>query len=557
MLDDHAMPASDAELIAALRKSESDAPVDELYRRHRSAVLAYARACCRDLHTAEDLTSEAFARALQAVRTGGGPEAAWRPYLLTIVRRTAADWARTARRTELSPDFEQWLANAPGTPEAESSEEQMLRLEDNSLILRAFRSLPERWQTVLWHTAVEEEQVAKVGTLLGMSASAVSSLASRAREGLREAYLAVHAENGSDSVECRHYSSLLGAAVRRVGRRTNKDLERHLAACERCRSALREVSYLNERLGSALPGGVMLWGASAYGAARSSEAGAHASTATAFGAADTGAAVPHGTGWWAKAKGSPLRSGAVAGSFVAALGAAVLVVPMPFGDGGEEPVYLPPVRAESRPPTIAATPTPTATPTTKPSPTASPTRTTSPRLAAPPPMPSKKPKPSPTLGVLGVARWSGRLQSAQFGGMCVEPAGTTVVQSSCDDGKEQVWQLVAFEEAPHYGWLRNAATGKCIDYTGPVERDKNTGRTQQIRPKTGPCRTDGRGQLFDLAGRGDDSYYVKTRQGGPWDRMQLGMEHWTSRERPADGTPVVITYNYYDVPALRYRTDCP
>ncbi|NUK13351.1 RNA polymerase subunit sigma-24, partial [Streptomyces lunaelactis] len=76
---DSTVPLTDAELTAAVRELVSDAPVEEVYRRHRSAVLSYARTCCRDPHTAEDLVSEAFARTLQAVRAGGGPEAAWRP----------------------------------------------------------------------------------------------------------------------------------------------------------------------------------------------------------------------------------------------------------------------------------------------------------------------------------------------------------------------------------------------------------------------------------------------------------------------------------------------
>ncbi|MFD4032610.1 RNA polymerase sigma factor [Streptomyces sp. NPDC058637] len=46
--------------------------VEELYRRHADVVLAYARACCRDPHTAEDMASEAFTRTVQAVRDGQG-----------------------------------------------------------------------------------------------------------------------------------------------------------------------------------------------------------------------------------------------------------------------------------------------------------------------------------------------------------------------------------------------------------------------------------------------------------------------------------------------------
>ncbi|WP_369208888.1 hypothetical protein [Streptomyces sp. PU-14G] len=80
-------------------------------------------------------SSEAFARTLQAVRSGGGPTEAWRPYLLTAVRRTAAAWSETARRTELAPDFDRWLFEPPAGSHlsqsaGESAEERMLRQED-------------------------------------------------------------------------------------------------------------------------------------------------------------------------------------------------------------------------------------------------------------------------------------------------------------------------------------------------------------------------------------------------------------------------------------------
>ncbi|MEV6315356.1 sigma-70 family RNA polymerase sigma factor [Streptomyces sp. NPDC051776] len=393
MPKDHEMSPSDAELTAQIRTSQSSQAVDELYRRHKPAVLSYALACCRDPHTAEDLMSEAFTRTLQAVRSGGGPEAAWRPYLLTVVRRTAADWAGTERRTELSPDFEQWLERGSHVPDEESGEERILRLEDNSLVLRAFRSLPERWQAVLWYTAVEEEPSARVGVLLGVSASGVNSLASRAKEGLREAYLTAHVEGGSDTDECRHYSSLLGAAVRRVGRRTNKDLERHLASCERCRGALLELTYLNERLGSVLPAGVLLWGGSAYVAARLAEAGASAGGALAPGVLQ--GSLPHdgGTGLWTWAKGAPLASGAVAGSIVAAVGLGVLVTP--WGGGRDDREALPSVVQHEPTMTIFEPQTPvtlTATPSAGTS-SAKPER--KPRPAGKAPAEPGVPKPAP------------------------------------------------------------------------------------------------------------------------------------------------------------------
>ncbi|MYR66660.1 MULTISPECIES: hypothetical protein [unclassified Streptomyces] len=46
---------------------------------------------------------------MRAVRDGKGPNDAWRPYLLAVVRHTAADWADQARRVDLAPGFGAWL----------------------------------------------------------------------------------------------------------------------------------------------------------------------------------------------------------------------------------------------------------------------------------------------------------------------------------------------------------------------------------------------------------------------------------------------------------------
>ncbi|WP_139058534.1 RNA polymerase sigma factor, partial [Streptomyces prasinopilosus] len=236
---------SDALLTSAVREDGDAGAIEELYRRHAPAVLAYARTCCRDPHTAEDLASEAFTRTVRTVRDGKGPDEAWRPYLLAVVRHTAARWARQDRRVDLSPGFGEWLDAAAGAGGAEqdlvsrepSGEERVVRAEDSGMVAAAFRALPERWRAVLWYGVVEEEPAARVGTLLGLTPSGVASLTARAREGLREAYLAVHAEQGAAEEECRRYSDRLAAAVRRSRPRRDALLDRHLERCGRCRSA--------------------------------------------------------------------------------------------------------------------------------------------------------------------------------------------------------------------------------------------------------------------------------------------------------------------------------
>ena len=48
---------------------------------------------------------------------------------------------------------------------------------EQSLAMQAFRSLPERWQAVLWHTTVEEESPSQVAPLFGLTPNATAVLA--------------------------------------------------------------------------------------------------------------------------------------------------------------------------------------------------------------------------------------------------------------------------------------------------------------------------------------------------------------------------------------------
>lgn len=72
-----------------------------------------------------------------------------------------------------------------------------------SLADAAFATLPERWRIVLWHLEVMDESPAEVAPLLGMTPDGVATLAHRAREELRRAYLErVHYAPRSDSTRC-------------------------------------------------------------------------------------------------------------------------------------------------------------------------------------------------------------------------------------------------------------------------------------------------------------------------------------------------------------------
>ncbi|WP_141707738.1 RNA polymerase sigma factor, partial [Streptomyces sp. PpalLS-921] len=233
---------SDAQLLQRMRAGD-DRAYEELFRRHSEAVRRYARTCCRDAHTADDLTAEVFARTLQAVRGGKGPEQAVRAYLMTAVRHVAAAWTKSAKREQLVDDFAVFAAQA--TRSAELSETDTVDLgadvramheADRSMAMQAFRSLPERWQAVLWHTTVEEESPSEVAPLFGLTANATAVLAVRAREGLKQAYLQAHVSQAlTAGGDCARYADRLGAHARGGLRvRAERGLSKHLEECAKC-----------------------------------------------------------------------------------------------------------------------------------------------------------------------------------------------------------------------------------------------------------------------------------------------------------------------------------
>ncbi|MFD8015589.1 sigma-70 family RNA polymerase sigma factor, partial [Streptomyces sp. NPDC059762] len=266
------LPASDADLIARMRDGD-DSAYEELFRRHSDAVRRYARTCCRDAHTADDLTAEVFARTLQAVRGGAGPEQAVRAYLMTTVRRVGASWAKTQKREHLVEDFAVFAADAARSSEVSDQDTMDLGAEvramqeaEQSLAMQAFRSLPERWQAVLWHTTVEEESPSEVAPLFGLTANATAVLASRAREGLKQAYLQAHVSQAlTAGGDCARYADRLGAYARGGLRmRAERGLRKHLDECAKCRVAAGELAHVNAGIPALLPVAVIGWFAAGY-----------------------------------------------------------------------------------------------------------------------------------------------------------------------------------------------------------------------------------------------------------------------------------------------------
>ncbi len=141
-------------------------------------------------------------------------------------------------------------------------------VHERTTLARAFAALPERWQTFLWLSFVDDADRGEIATILGINVGSVSALGYRAREGLRRAYLDAHLRD-APTPECAEVWPLLAGAVRGGlgadpagrGRRA------HSPTCEHCRAAVAELEAVNTRFGAVLAPIVLGAAAPAYLAA--------------------------------------------------------------------------------------------------------------------------------------------------------------------------------------------------------------------------------------------------------------------------------------------------
>ena len=244
-------PATDAELISRYRDDRDEDVFDELGERHVEAARRLAgQLTCND-EAAENLLAEAFEVARAELVRGDGPDLAFRPYLLALVRDVAASWASDGKRLLLADGYDALAASRDG-------------VDEDSLAARAFARMPERWRVALWHTAVEGESPANIAPLLGLSPAAVNTLVQRARDGLRRVYLQADLDDDVPR-ECHEMRDLLADEARgRLSRKDRTALDEHIDGCDRCRAVARDVEEIDAHLGELVGGAVLGPFAAAY-----------------------------------------------------------------------------------------------------------------------------------------------------------------------------------------------------------------------------------------------------------------------------------------------------
>ncbi|CAN7210978.1 sigma-70 family RNA polymerase sigma factor [Microbacterium foliorum] len=368
-----ASEVSDDELVLATRAGDSRA-FGVLWDRHSPAALRAARSITSSIDP-EDLVSEAFAKTFSAIRNGGGPTDAFRPYIFAAVRSAAATWGGKQKDVVAL----EYIDELP----VEHTDDSLDLLSDKALLTAAFKDLPERWRTLLWYLEVEGMKPREIAPLMGMTPNAVSVLAARAREGFKLAWLQAHiAESGRDP-ECRWTCERIVAQGRKrhVARADRARFDAHLERCTRCTMASAEIERASSKLRAVLLP-VVIGGPAAAAYSAGSPAPAMAASMTGW--------MPRGTSQWLVVGGSVAAATAVVA--VAAVATQLAPVGSPDADESSALVVASPAPIESPASAVAPAPVDSPAPVESPAPT-------EPPIEAEPPVepqpPASVPEPQP------------------------------------------------------------------------------------------------------------------------------------------------------------------
>ena len=151
---------------------------DELYATSRDAVYGFVLARCGDPSLAEEITADAFINAWKHMFATG--ESLGTGWVITAARRRLIDHWR--RRSVLQDRISTLAATARNSPH------ESLLESDDSRILEALQSLPDRQRAVVALRYLDEFSVSEIAETLSVTYKTVESLLSRGRSSLRTAY---------------------------------------------------------------------------------------------------------------------------------------------------------------------------------------------------------------------------------------------------------------------------------------------------------------------------------------------------------------------------------
>ena len=163
---------------AAERHEAGAGTFEGVYRAHHRDVYRYVVLSLRGSDDVEDVVADTFQRAFVAWRSGHGPAGRPLPWLLVIARRIVIDRWRRDR-------FIRWLPIAGRSADPADPDDPGRRTEFWLWLEALARVLPPRQREVVFLRYQRDLTDDEIGEILGISASGVRSLVSRALAQLR------------------------------------------------------------------------------------------------------------------------------------------------------------------------------------------------------------------------------------------------------------------------------------------------------------------------------------------------------------------------------------
>jgi RNA polymerase sigma-70 factor (ECF subfamily) len=238
---------SDAGLLEAARRGDAKS-LEKLLERHQDQVYRFGMKMCRDPEDARDVLQDTLLAMARSVRDFRG-KSSISTWLYSIARGFCI---KKRRRSKFAPAAERSLesesiaeASALADP-ARSPDEQLAGKEVRQALERAVGELEPMYREVLVLRDVEGLSALEVAEVLGLGVPAVKSRLHRARASVRERVapllgipvLPAAAQRGGcpDVLDLlsRHLEGEISAGV-------CAEMERHVAACGRCRGACESL----------------------------------------------------------------------------------------------------------------------------------------------------------------------------------------------------------------------------------------------------------------------------------------------------------------------------
>lgn len=221
---------TDEALLAAWRDGDTNS-LEELYRRHKAALLGFCALRTGDMQGAEDAVQDIFVKVQDY---DGPPIKHVRAWLFAIARNTVVDRARKSRviHTDASLDALKDVVIAPEDTAV------LEALDVTSNVFVALRRLPARDRRALVMREFRDMSSQEIGDEFGMRPGAVDVMLCRARAAFGRAY----AEVCELPLACRQTTELIyrefGSGITDQRR---QEMLAHTAACERCAAEHRRA----------------------------------------------------------------------------------------------------------------------------------------------------------------------------------------------------------------------------------------------------------------------------------------------------------------------------